>query len=91
MAAALQLPTEANVGDDIVIEGTGFEDSTAYTVVVSGLGSFGIKFGGTTSGGGAVDTTNKLTITPNEPGNLEVTVSDGSSTVSGTIQIWEVS
>lgn len=90
MAAALQLLSEVNVGDEVVIKGTGFANSTAYTVNISKDGNNDVKFQGTTSGGGAVDTTNELTITAGSEGIIYVSVTDGTSTVKGQIPVWRV-
>lgn len=88
MAAALTLPENVNVGESFVVTGTGFANTTAYTVTVNARGNADVLFGNTTSGGGAVDTTSKLTITPSKAGLIHVTVSDGTSSVTGTIKVW---
>lgn len=91
MAAALQLPDLLNKGDQLIVEGTGFAITTAYTVIISKRGSgFTAVFKNTTSGGGAVDTTNKLSLIMDSEGVLDVSVSDGTSTVTGQIPIWHV-
>lgn len=89
MAAANTTVEIANVGDALVITGTGFQNTHAYTVTVSKRGAgYTIAFGGTTSGGGAVDTTGKLTLTLDSEGIIDYTISDGASTLTGQVQVW---
>lgn len=89
MAAALQLPAEMVVGSELVIAGTGFANTTAYTAIVDlpGPNAPSITLKGTTSGAGAVTATAVATLIPGNEGIANITVSDGTSTVKGTVKI----
>lgn len=89
MPAAIQLPTDIIVGQELVIAGTGFANTTAYTIDIGlpGPSQPSLKLKGTTSGAGAITATGVATLTPGAEGVCSVRVSDGTSTVSGTVKI----
>ena len=89
MPAAIQLPTEIVVGSELVVAGTGFANTTAYTIDIGlpGPNQPSLKLKGTTSGAGAVTATAVATVIPGNEGIANITVSDGTSTVKGTVKI----
>lgn len=91
MAAALQVVASQGKRDALVVKGTGFADTQAFTVKVSGptTSSPDITYGGTTSGAGAIDTTGALEIVPNNGGIMTVTVDDGTTTVVTEVEVFE--
>lgn len=95
MAAALTNTLQMNVGQTLKVTGTGFANTTAYTARFGfpgkGHGAPTILAGGTTSGAGVVDLTGICEVTPSEEGDISVTVSDGSATVTETIKVWRTS
>lgn len=87
-AAIVGVNAEGIKGQAIVPTGTGFANTTAFTVTVSGPSTSqnDIKVTGTSSGGGAIDP--KLTITLNAPGPVTVHIVCGSDDISETTDIW---
>lgn len=90
MAAALQVADQMVVGDELVIAGTGFANSTAFTAVIGlpGPNSPSITLKGTTSAGGAVTATDVATIIPGNEGICSISVSDGTDTVADSTEIF---
>jgi len=91
MAAALQIADEMIAGDELVIDGTGFANTTAYTaqITLPGMDTPSLTLKGTTSGAGAIDSTDVATIIPSAPGVCKISVSDGTSTVDASINIFK--
>jgi len=91
MAAAVPDIADKTIGDSLAITGTGFANSTAYTMTVKlpGPGSPSIKIKGTTSAGGAITDTSAIAeIQLANAGEVTVIVSDGTSTVTKTFRVW---
>jgi hypothetical protein len=90
MAAALQVADQMIVGDELVIAGTGFANSTAYTaqITLPGPDAPSITLKGTTTSGGALAGSDEATIIPSSPGVCSISVSDGTSTVAASIEIF---
>ena len=86
MAAAITTPAGlVQMGKPLVIAGTGFAATHAVTIVVAQLG---ITLNVTSDASGNVTSTAVATITPVSDVPLDITISDGTSTVSAH---WEVS
>lgn len=92
MAAAIDVPSEVNVGDPLVVTGTGFETTQAFTIGIhsSGAGGSNLTLKGTTSGGGAFDSSDIADLTMDHEGEVTVTVDDGTNTVVGKTSVWRV-
>lgn len=90
MAAALQAPAQAIVGDALSIQGTGFALTHAYTAVVElpGPNQPSLTLKGTTDGAGALDLTAVAALNPGNEGICTVTVNDGTSTVVAEVEIF---
>lgn len=92
MSAAITAPVDGsqqNVGKAFVFTGTGFANSTASTLHVSNpeLG-IDVTLKATSSGGGALAFSTAGTIVPQVAGKYVCTMSDGTSTVVATVEVF---
>ena len=96
MAAALVLPAIAGataqqrVGESILVTGTGFANTTAYTVHISTPDeSEDVVMKGVSSGGGAINmATDGGSFVPQSDGFYTVKVVCGSDTLSCTVEVF---
>ena len=90
MAAALQVADQMICGEELVIDGTGFANTTAFTVdlTLPGIGAPSITLKGTTSGAGAITGSDVATVIPSAEGIITVKASDGTSTVTSTVEVF---
>lgn len=90
MAAALQVPSEMVVGDELTIAGTGFAVTHAYTAVITLPGPYqpSLTIKGTTDGAGAIDGSASAVLTPGSEGIAKISVNDGTSTVVANCEIF---
>lgn len=89
MAAAVSAPASVNVGQAIVLSGTGFADSTAMTLTVrTPTESIDAEWKFTSSGGGAFTFATYGVVVPQEAGMYTVTASDGTSTVTAVVEVF---
>jgi hypothetical protein len=96
MAAALVLPALAGatvqqrIGAPILVTGTGFANTTAYTCTITTPDETeDVVFKGSSSGGGAINlATDGGTFTPEIEGFYTVTVVCGSDTLSCKVEVF---
>lgn len=86
MAAAVAVPTALRKGSTFDIVATGFTATHAISLVVTGAdGSFVLHDAATTDGSGNFTWSSEITL--DQLGTVSWSVTDGSSTVTGSIQV----
>lgn len=79
-------PTEAHVGNQVVVSGTGWALTHSYTLTVTDVEEDVVgTWTGTTDGAGAF--TQAGSFTPVREGVYTVTVNDGTTTIVGTVHV----
>lgn len=91
MAAALQVTASQGKRDKLTIAGTGFAATHAYTATITGPvpQSPDLVLKGTTDGSGDFDLSDVVSIVPNSPGIIKVSVNDGTDTLESTVEVFD--
>lgn len=90
MAAAIVVPAQLSIGDKLVVTGTGFANSTAstFTFQFPSPGNNAIVLKQTSSGGGVLNSATVADVPMPGAGICRVTVSDGTSVVTGECEVF---
>lgn len=90
MAATIVVPSQLSIGDKLVVTGAGFANNTPSTIVIQfpSPGNNSVTLKQTSSGGGALNSATVADVPMPGAGICNVTVSDGTSVVTGQCEVF---